>query len=350
MNKRYYVLALLICLILLISACKRTGSSTGTAPRTPFIGGTSGLTIDFEKDSPPEEVTDDSTFKFAALVRLRNDGETKVDKEDIKVNLIGFDPSDFGAGISFDALRDQMPEDSLDPKRRDAEGNLIEGTTSFVKFPEGDGDFQVSGRFPGNTEFTFRAEACYLYKTLSNTKICVLKDMFNIADNSLCRPSGSKAIHSSSAPVQVTNFRQSVIGTDKISFTFDIVLSGNVDIFFAFDESDIAATPFINFEEGCPKTPSLRRQKENNVFVEIKEVPDDPIFKRGTINCGGLENDFNGVVRLVNGRRTLTCTVELVPDRLDLEKVIGIEVTYNVLDNKETQVLVKHLATDEATP
>ena len=51
---------------------------------------------------------------------------------------------------------------------------------------------------------------------------------------------------------------------------------------------------------------------------------------------------------MVNGRRTITCTVELVDDRLDLEKVVGVNLFYNVLDSKETKVLIKHLASESS--
>ena len=335
MNKRYVVIALLVCLILLVSACKQGGASTGGAPRTPFIGGTSGITINFEKDSPPPEVTDDESFAFEAIVRLKNEGETQVDRNDIRVNLIGVDPADFGK--SFSDLRDKQPDDTLQSKKRDAEGNIIEGNPTFVSFPS-NGDSFVPRKFSGNTEFTFRAEACYLYQTQANTKLCVLRDMINVNDRSLCKPSAAKTLYSSAAPVQITNFRQTVVGKDKLSFSFDIVLSGNVDIFWSKSDT----TPASNFDAACPSAPRTRRELDNQVKVEITEIPVDPIFRN--IKCGGLESGFKGIVKLVNGRRTMTCTVELVSDRIDLEKTMGINLMYNVLDNKETKILIKHLA------
>lgn len=338
MNKRYFAIALLICLILLVSACKKSGAATGGAPRTPFIGGTSGLTINFEKDSPPPEVTDDESFAFNAIVRLKNDGEARVDRNDIRMNLVGFDPADFGS--VFDDVREGLPDDDLESKKRDAEGNIVEGTTTFATFPRG-GDSFIPSKFPGNTEFTFRADVCYHYKTESTTKLCVLRDMINVRDDSICRPSGTgtsgRIIYSSSAPAQVSNFRQSVVGRDKISFSFDVVLSGNVDVFW--DKSEIKPT---SFDSGCPRDPRVRRERESNVGIEITEIPEDPIFQN--IKCGGLDGGHTGVVRLVSGRRTITCTIDLVQDRLDLEKVVGVNLKYNVLDNKETRVLVKHLA------
>ena len=335
MNKKYVAIALFLCLILLISACKQSGSVAG-APRTPFIGGTSGVTINFEKDSPPPEVTDDESFAFEAIVRLKNEGEATVNRNDIRVNIIGFDPTDFGK--TFADLRDKQPDDTLESKKRDAEGNIIEGNPTFVTFPSSSDSF-IPTKFSGNTEFTFRAEACYLYQTDSNTKLCVLKDMINVNDRSLCKPIGTKTIYSSAAPVQITNFRQTVVGQNKLSFSFDIVLSGNVDIFWS-KPSDI--TPSSNFDAACPSAPRARREMEDQVKMTITELPEDPIFNN--IKCGGLESGFKGVVRLINGRRTMICTLELPADRIDLEKTMGINLMYNVLDNKETKVLIKHLA------
>ncbi len=339
MNKKYIVIALLVCLVLLISACKKGGATTGAAPRTPFIGGTAGISMNFEKDSPPPEVTDDTSFAFDAIIRLKNEGETAVDRNNIRVNLIGFDPNDFGK--TFSDLRDKQPDDTLQSKKRDSEGNIIEGNPTFVMFPSS-GDSFVPKKFSGNTEFTFRAEACYLYQTQANTKLCVLRDMINVNDRSLCKPTAARTLYSSAAPVQITNFRQTVVGKEKISFSFDIVLSGNVDIFFSKSET----TPSSNFDSACPSAPRARREVEDQVKVAITEIPEDPIFRN--IKCGGLESGFKGTVKLINGKRTLTCTVELVSDRIDLEKTMGINLLYNVRDNKETKILIKHLA--EAPP
>jgi len=336
-NKSVILVAFAIAILFLASCSKTT--STGSS-RTPFIGGTAGITINFEKDSPPPEVTDDSTFSFRALLRLKNDGEYKVERQDIKLNLVGFDPDDFSQ--SFGSLKDVSPDDALDPKRRDSEGTIIEGITTFASFPGGGGDF-IPKKFSGNTEFTFRAEACYHYETTGNVKVCMLRDMINVNDRSVCKPSGAKTIYSSAAPVQLGNFRQSVVGKDKISFSFDIIESANTDIFS--DKDNIR--PSSGFDAACPRTPRERRQKEDRVTVEIFELPEDPVvaeFKCGGLDLYGYGSGKVGEVILVSGRRTITCTVDLVQDRADLEKVLGLKVSYNVFDTKETKVLIKHLA------
>ena len=286
-----------------------------------------------DRDSPPPEVTDDGTFAFNAIVRLKNDGEFKVPKTDMKLNLVGFDPVDFGK--SFSDLSDVIPDDDLEPRRRDAEGNIIEGTTTFTTFPKS-GDF-VPKKFSGNTEFTFRADACYNYHTDSNAKLCILRDMINIRDDRICKPTGSRQLFSSSAPVQVINFRQSVVGKDKLTFSFDLSLSSNVDIFWDSTEAKPST-----FDNGCPRDPRTRRQRENNVGVEITEIPEDPLFLN--LKCGGLDGGSSGIVKLVSGKRTITCTTDLLTSRNDLEKVVGIKLDYNVRDEKETKVLIKHFA------
>ena len=71
MNRKYLILALLIISVLVLSSCKQSGAAAGSAPRTPFIGGTAGVSMNFEKDSPPPEVTDDQSFAFNAIVSLK---------------------------------------------------------------------------------------------------------------------------------------------------------------------------------------------------------------------------------------------------------------------------------------
>ena len=337
MNKKYIVLALLVCLILLVSACKKSGAATGGAPTKPFLGGSSGLTITFLKDNPQPEVTDDDTFSFKAIVSVKNDGEFKIKSGDIKANLVGFDPSDFDSDLS--QVNNRQLDDSIDlnGKRQDAEGSIVDGETAYISFPK-DVDFRPR-KFSGNTEFTFRADLCYAYRTLSNAKLCILRDMINVRDNSVCRPTGTRSVYSSAAPVQVTNFRQSVIGKEKISFSFDVSLSGSVDIFK--DKTDI--TPSSSFDSACPRDPRKRREVESKIKVEVRHIPaSDPLIT--SIKCGGLESGDTGIVTLVNNKRTITCTADLDPNRNDAEKVIEVELNYNVLDRKETKVLVKHLA------
>lgn len=324
MKKTVMFIIFLVGLFLLVG-CK--GGDTGGSVSAPFLGGSTGVFIDFVDAAPPDEVTDGGTFDFDVLVSLRNDGEFDIEKDNIKVSLQGVRPEDFGTYL--DQLKDLHPEDDVNGRHRDTEGNIIESTEVYVKFPEGAGDqLNYVGKLVGDRkDFTIRADVCYMYQTKGMAQYCVLRDLLNVRDDSICDPSGSKPVYSSGAPVQLSNFRQTIGGKDKIGFSFDVVHMGNGNLFKYGDGSDAAE---------CPSDPSQRRRNENKVFVRV-----DP--RMGSIKCSGLDGGSNGFVTLVNGKRPIMCTLELSPDRSDFEGELEITLDYNYQDNKDTEILVKHL-------
>jgi hypothetical protein len=335
MNKKIMFAVFTISLFLLIG-CEGGGTGTTAPPRIPFMGGTNGILIDFEKGNPPDEVTDDGSFGFKVLVKLKNDGEFKVEKDNIKVSLLGIDPNDFNTYL--DVLTRQTPPEDLLPKRKDAEGNVLEGTTTFVTIPEDEGDELVARRFSGNTEFTFRANVCYMYQTKANIKLCILRDLVNIREDTVCNPNEAKTVYSSGAPVQITNFKETVAGKDKIAFNFDVVHSGR---------GTCGQGQVLKYGDGseageCPRDPRERRGKEDKVKVIVNTG-------LGNLRCSSLSDgsDNEGYVILSEGRRTVTCVQDLSPDRTDFEKPVEITLQYNYEDFKEKKVLVKHLVSDD---
>src|SRR3989338_5897175 len=219
MKRRNQLLVVLFLLAFAVSACKQ-GNQPTSAPSSPFIGGTSGLVINFEADSPPPEVTDQA-FPFKAIVRLVNEGETAVAKTDVEVKLVGFSASDFDNTADNKAVQTDLTVspivDDLRPKARDADGELLEGSTTFVEIPQT--KMLQADAITGNTEYTFRADVCYKYRTTSQARLCVLADLISIGGTELCNPNQAKSVFSSSSPVQVNNFRESVIGKDKVKFS-----------------------------------------------------------------------------------------------------------------------------------
>lgn len=351
MKRSIQFLVILFLLAFAVSACKQGSQPTG-APTNPFIGGTSGLVINFETDSPPPEVTDQA-FPFKAIVRLANEGETQVLRNDVEVKLVGFSASDFDnvdvpTGIAADTVKASQADlivapigDDLRPKARDADGELLEGSTTFVEIPQT--KMLQADSVTGNTEYTFRADVCYKYRTTSQARLCVLADLINIGQNEVCNPNQAKSVFSSSSPVQINNFREAVIGRDKVTFSFDIVHSGNGNIYQM--ETKPAGAP------NCPRDDlTNRRVKLDKVNVTV-----DAGDLNGETSLGcNLENEkalpttnvLTGSVRLIGGRRTVTCTLDLTGKHSsDFEKIANIYLDFNYDDNKETKVLVKHLLT-----
>jgi len=322
MNKKV-IFSLLIITLFVIAGCNQ-GDKGGTVS-TPFLGGSTGVFIEFIKGNPPEQVYDGGSFDFDVLASLRNDGEYDISKGDIKISLYGIRPEDFGSILQD--LTDLNPPENLIGKSRDSEGSVIEGIPVYVKFPPNDGDhLNYAGKLVGDRkDFTIRANVCYRYQTKAMAQYCVLKNLIDDArEDSICVPRQSKTIYSSGAPVQVGNFLQSVAGQDSIRIRFDVLHSGNGNVFEYGDSDSPAAT--------CPRDPSSRRSNENRVFVTV-----DPGL--GSVTCSGLQGN-SGFVRLANGKRTVICTITLSPDRTDFEKELKITLDYNYEDDKDTRFLV----------
>ena len=340
MNQEKYMTLIVFSIILslFIAGCAGGGEVTGGAPTTPFLGGTQGLAIGFLEGSPPEEVTDGDIFPFNAIVSLKNMGETDIETADAKISLIGFLPSLFQSTSPpadfVDAdLIDKSPSEVLKARQRDSEGNIIESIDMFLAFPTDDKSFQYKDELPGNTPFIFRADVCYRYQTKAVSEICVLANQVDVADDAICSPSGSKSIFSSGSPIGINSFRQNVVGSDKIQLSFDVVHSGSGTI---FDPTTVA---------DCPKTPRDRRTKEDKVQITM-----DSGLTTDTLNCVGLSDvtgaataKQSGIVKLVNGRRTVTCTQDLGAGRTDFKKSVDINLTFNYLSSADKEILVKHL-------
>lgn len=322
--KKAYVLVLGILAVFLVSACNSNVDIGGVSDS--FIGGSTGLVIDFEDGSPPDEVTDEE-FAFQAIIRLENQGEWRVGVDEINVDLDGFLAADFGGANTENGV---IEEDLL-ATRRDSNGNIIDGTTVFVTFPDEDGDFQVpENKFKGNVEFPFRADVCYMYGTKAQARICVLKDLTDPTDNALCDPNSQTDIDSSSSPIQIQNYKQSIAGKNKIQFTFDVVHAGNGNVY----------NPEVSVD--CPNTAKEIRKQMDEVLVSV-EAPEGV----GDLRCSGLDGDNSDVIKLSRGKRSVTCTLDTGNPTQDFESIVSIEARFTYNDFKQTQVLVKHLIDDE---
>ncbi len=323
---KYYIPAILVFAMIILAGCQGAASTTGTASKTPFLGGTKGLTLEFIEGEPPLEVTDQGVFPFQAIVTMKNEGEYELRRDNVRVNLIGILPEDFGANPAD--LQDRIPTDDLVPRQRDSEGNIREPVLTEVVFPDTGDSFNFHKSVTGNTVFIFRADVCYKYQTMALSQICVLRDLINSNKKGVCNPSEAKTTHSSGSPIQVSGFRQTVTGKDRISFSFDITHSGKGDVFMEGD----ATTPPAH----CPKDTRERREKMDRVKVTVDTgLPN--------LRCVGFEGSTVGFVNLVSGKRTVTCTQELEGNRNDFTKNVDIAVDFNYRDDVSREVLVKHL-------
>lgn len=322
-----------MCAILMLSfivGCDTEGSSKGLSTRT-FVGGTDAIIFDFEPDSPPPDVYDGGEFPFQVVLRVTNAGEHPVGKADISFSIDGIPAADFGTteaklkGVSTD-------EDVLDATYIDSEGNQMPGTTTYVEIPKGEMlNFATSLR--GNNPWTIRANACYKYRTQGQADLCVLADLKK-REGKVCIVDEVKNVQSSSSPVLISNFRESVAGTNRISFSFDISKVGDGKI----------STPNPLGDNKC----STDHSERDKVLVKVDTGISKPLKCSALNQATSSDGKIEGMVTMFGGKRIITCTQEIDTAGGDYIKKVYIDVDFFYKDFIEKQILVKH--TTDGTP
>lgn len=302
--KKIVLLAIPLVLALLLLGC--VPKEKVEAPKV-FIGGTTGLTISFIEHAPPEEVYD-KDFPFTISVKVENSGEWDVQPENFKLEIIGFDPADFGKSAEELTATTPFP---LAGKKLGPGGTVIPGTLVTIDFP----DLQYAKEVIGKAIFPIRAVACYDYGTRASSNICILKNLLR-PDTAICNPNEQKRVDNSGAPIHIASLRQFVVGEDKIAITFDIVHLGTGTIY--------------KKGSGCADLANI-----NKVEVDVDTGLDG-------LSCTGLEG-AQGTVTLINGRKTIMCTQQLPPDRSDFEKPITITLQYAYEQFISKAIAVKHV-------
>jgi len=302
------IIALLL-LAIMIAACEP--GAEGPEEGLPFIGGTTGLLISFVEDAPPPEVYDGGGFPFDIEVKLQNEGERTVKKEDVTVKISGIDPVEF-AKTPQDFIK--SPNDDLAAKTKDAEGNILEGSPVYVTFADLNHEQQITG----DLSYPIFATVCYKYGTDAVSRICIKENLQE--KGGVCEVKGEKPVLNSGAPVQVTSLTESVVGTNKIRLTFKIEHKGNGRI----------------SKSGTECNKENERENQNNVFVSISTgLPDLQCerLKEGTGNTG--------YVRLTDGAAIVSCEqpVTAVGEFL---KTVDIKLEYDYDEDVITNLIVRH--------
>ena len=73
--KKKIIALILVMGVLFLTGCTTNPGSGKTTQKDPFIGGTDGLVISFQKDAPPAEVFDRKNFPFQVEVKLKNENK-----------------------------------------------------------------------------------------------------------------------------------------------------------------------------------------------------------------------------------------------------------------------------------
>jgi len=211
------LLALMIGFTIFLVSCATPGGSDIGPIETPFAGGVEGLSMQFVRGAPPNEIFDNGKFPFSITVFIENLGEHDVLPGEGYLEITGIDPKAFDLSSQSD-LRQDIPEE-IDGVVKNFQGTILLGDKIDMSFDE----LNYLPDLTGNFVSRIRANLCYDYETIGTTNLCVKRDLLtNLATKQICDLSGPKRVFNSGSPIQITAVDQNPAGSDKLQVLFTI--------------------------------------------------------------------------------------------------------------------------------
>jgi len=325
--KRHIIIGIMLVGLLVLAGCGGNSDTTVGPSKTPFVGGTTALSMEFIEGAPPIEIFDNGNFPFAINLKIENLGEDDVETSDGYVEITGIDPGDFGLSGQSE-LKQDLPYD-IKGVVKNFQGTVLVGDTIITEFNDLNFENDIRGNWDGPR---IRANLCYNYETEATVAVCLKRDLLtNIDTKEICELTGEKAVYNSGAPIQVTKVTQTPLGSDKIQLQFEISHVGDVN------------DRFYKVDTDCDdKTTNTDKDK---VYLEV--VTD---INGNTAECSGLEEGTGnaGYVTLYNGKpRTVICSFDVGDVEGVYEKQITANLQYRYSQFIEKTILVKDVSTGE---
>jgi len=276
--KLNYVIIPILALALLFTGC---ATSEETTPRklTNYVGGTDGLSIEFEEDAPPDKVFDNGEEDFFIALKIENEGEYTVEKGGIIASLSGINKNDF----SLSSLHKKSNFD-LDREYEDRSGGI--DTIDF-----GDANYKIDL----SSDFATRiiADVCYEYRTVAAAAICLKKDTRQHRTADACLISNEDIeFENSGAPIQITDVDEASSGSNRIKLNF-VIENEHGGYFYKPG----------TFKDKC--IPDDAKKEEDYVYIEITDPANRLKFK-----CSALGDDNKGEIKLYDGKKQISCTLD----------------------------------------
>ncbi|MBI2110257.1 hypothetical protein HYT51_00565 [Candidatus Woesearchaeota archaeon] len=274
-----------ISLILFISACDKTPEK----PTGPFIGGTSGVSVEFMTSAPPSQFNQGESVPVRVIVK--NKGEEDLVEGNTKVRIYGVKNENFGLTNNYLGT----------PGNLRGVSGVAEGGEQRIDF----GNLNYNLDIVNSEDFTLHARLCYPYKTRAKVDVCIKSIVAEESGESVCTLTGEKVTKNSvsSAPVQITSVKEDTRGSSEVRFDITIENKGLGEVF----------TPEMQCEDY--ENDEFRLSKEDIIVVKII----NPIG----VKCAFLdgEEDNEGEIALAAGKDVLSCwlnTEEAYEDKLDV--------------------------------
>lgn len=328
------ILFVLIAMLVFLYGCSSTEVKKSEGP---YVGGTNGLL--FYWTSPTLEnniLFDQGASSLPLVLSIKNDGEytinTEGNNQKIKITLDGVHYSDIHYEGIENSLTKNIDGEELIGKRKNLDGTVYDGLSTYVEF----NDFKFLRKVSGETVRPIRAKICYPYQTFTTAKICVAENLALPPKDSLCEVNGPAEVFSSSGPLQVTSLRQGVLRNNSIEIVFKIEHKSTGEFFAGENcEATFANKDVVNVYIGDKYDPFWNKlvcRNLNNPITGslISIVPLEPYVEQGNR------------VRLNMGQATVSCEIVLDPQDLgSYYKDLPITLKYSYQDDATTSLLIR---------
>ena len=305
-------LALLLIGALFITGCQQ--KVTEPKMEGPYIGGVTGLEFAFQENEPPQAVLDDSQEQFYFTLVVRNLGEYTVEVGKAIASLSGVDANAFGMN-SLDT-KNEVEITGTSPDN----GFVISGAEELLEFEEASYINDVATTF----DVPIRADLCYGYHTEALTAPCLKKNVVRESIGDVCATSNPELqLSNSGAPIQVTGMRQKAVGSNKVQLSFAVENVGQGLVYLP-----------DSFTDSC------RGNEDNKDMVKVTLRNPQENF---VVECTALGKSNTGNIRLVNGRKELTCTIntENLQD-VSYQDILFVDVDYMYREAITTSLRVEN--------
>jgi len=198
MKKIILLFSIVVASLLLLTGCEEEATTTSSGA---FLGGTQGITAEFEQFGVEEEsiysIFDSETFPIE--VTIHNKGEYQLQAADVTVKLLGPSPEEFEGIPAWELSNTEIID-----KKSELVPTGGEETLSFSS------DAKYLSPVTGSQERTWFANIDYNYKTyLIIPEVCLKEDP---TDDRVCDVQESKTFFVSGAPLTVDTVEESTSG------------------------------------------------------------------------------------------------------------------------------------------
>ncbi len=276
---------LLILIIIFISGCDRFSPNKGSISDVNVHTGTSALEMEFLKDSPPNDIYEDQTFKAAVL--LQNKGAFDIKKGYL---LIGVEED-------YMELLYERYGKKIDLQ---LEGKSIKNPVGEEKIEE----FVLKAKKidPQTQEHdsSIYITSCYEYRTELSETVCIDTDVYNVKPMEKVCTVKDISLISQGAPVAVTKIEERISSSENgeiiiPEFTVYIDNKGKGEVIDISKIDDVCSSKSLNSEDinklkieaylsgiplECNPNELKLKKKQDKVICSLKEgvKKDEPAF------------------------------------------------------------------------